>query len=380
MARNEHHPGFSLKDHLFNEMTVSYLATLLHEAEPTFKSVAFKRQVLAQLPALELKDRIRFIATTLSEYLSPDYPTAVAHILKALPPPLDPSKTDNDFGSFIFAPLGEYIVRNGLREQYLRLSLTALRELTMRFSMEDAIRPFINTFPDKTLAELSQWTKDGNYHVRRLVSEGTRPMLPWSGRLTIDPQRVVPFLETLYADPTRYVTRSVANHLNDLSKTNPELVLELCTKWQKEKKQTPAELAWLTKHALRTLLKRGDQAALGQLGYTAKPPVKVTDFKLSAKTIKVGERLGFTFEIAAKADVKLLINYKIDFVKSNGSHAAKVYRVKVLQLIAGESASLCKQHRFVKNSTTLTFYAGVHHVTLQINGQDIVSLPFTLVM
>ena len=107
---------------------------------------------------LELKQRIAHIATILEGFLDPDFRVAARQITTALPPPLDPTKTDDDFGDFIFAPLGEYVVRHGMERKCLKTSLKTLKALTQRFSMEDAIRHFINTYPDETLAELDKWS------------------------------------------------------------------------------------------------------------------------------------------------------------------------------------------------------------------------------
>ena len=223
--KNKNSTGFSLKDQLFNREKVEYLAGLFRAADRRFDASGFVATTMSQLNQLELKERITHIATVLEDYLGSDFRIAAEQIVAALPRPLDPNCTDNDFGDFIIAPLGQFVVRNGLEAKHLRLSLKTLKAITMRFSMEDAIRAFINAHPTTTLKELERWSTDSNYHVRRLVSEGTRPLLPWSGRLSIDRSAPLRLLDTLHADPTRYVTRSVANHLNDLSKQDAQLVL-----------------------------------------------------------------------------------------------------------------------------------------------------------
>ena len=226
MTRAQNNSGFSLKDQLFNRGKVRYLSELLSAAAPQFDDRGFVKTTMKGFKQLELKERIVQIAATLEKFLAPDYRTAVKHIVSALPPPLDPKKNDDDFGDFIFAPFGEYVVRNGLEKKYLKTSLRTIKELTKRFSMEDAIRSFINAHTSETLAVLDKWATDTNYHVRRLVSEGTRPLLPWSKRLSIEVTTPLPLLDKLHADSTRYVTRSVANHLNDIAKSNPKVVLE----------------------------------------------------------------------------------------------------------------------------------------------------------
>jgi 3-methyladenine DNA glycosylase AlkC len=65
--------------------------------------------------------------------------------------------------------------------------------------------------------------------VRRLVSEGSRPRLPWGLQLKSliqDPSPTLPLLRALQDDPSEYVRRSVANHLNDIAKDHPALVAQ----------------------------------------------------------------------------------------------------------------------------------------------------------
>lgn len=370
--------GFSLKDQLFNRERISYLSGLFQEADASFDGKAFTRQCMRGLQDLELKQRIVHIASVLEKHLSDDFSTAAKQIREALPPPLDPKRTDDDFGDFIFAPLGEFVVRNGLDRKQLRHSLRTLKQLTMRFSMEDAIRAFIDAHPDATLAELTQWSTDPNYHVRRLVSEGTRPKLPWSRRLTIDVTTPIPLLETLHTDPTRYVTRSVANHLNDISKSHPELVLKLLREWKKAKRQTTKELDWISRHALRTLIKQGHAPALKFLGYRDNPKIEVADFELKTSELKPGDSLELSFSVQAERSEELMIDYVIDFVKANGTTAPKVHKLKRLSLSKGETAALNKRHRLHANATTYKLYPGRHAVTLQINGKPFGTLPFEL--
>ena len=378
MADKQKGSGFSLKDELFNRNRVQYLADLFYESDASFDAAGFECQVMKQLKTLELKARIVHIASVLETHLSTDFRIAAGQIVAALPPPLDPNRTDDDFGDFIFAPLGEFVVRNGLDKTHLKLSLSTLKAITQRFSMEDAIRAFINTWPDATLAELRKWATDPNYHVRRLVSEGTRPLLPWSGRLSIAPDLPIPLLDTLHADSTRYVTRSVANHLNDIAKNDPPAVLNALKRWKKLKLQDVTELQWMSRHALRTLVKKGHTPALRFLGFRPSPKINVDDFELKSLNLKPGDAVEFSFTVTALRAEALLVDYVIDFVKANGTLSAKVHKLKQIQLGKGESVTITKRHVLRANATTYTLYPGTHFVTLQINGQPFGKLPFEL--
>ena len=333
-----------------------------------FNEDSFTRAVLKRLKPLELKQRIVLIAETLEQYLADDFLEAAKQIVSALPPELDPTKTDNDFGDFIFAPLGEFIVRRGMAKQYVKVSLKSLKEITKRFSMEDALHSFINAHPGQTLRELAKWSTDRNYHVRRLVSESTRPRLPWSGKLTLPHSVPLPFLDQLHADQTRYVTRSVANHLNDIAKVEPPLVLETLGRWRDQGKQQPEELDWICRHALRTLVKRGHAETLEFLGFRTKPKVTTSAIDLARRSISAGETLEFSGTLTGLRDESLIVDYVIDFVKANGSLSPKVFKAKQLNLRRGESFTLRKRHRLLANATTYKLFPGNHRLTVQVNG------------
>jgi 3-methyladenine DNA glycosylase AlkC len=370
--------GFSLKDHLFNRPKLEYLAKQFASHDPSFSERRFVASVIKDLSKLELKQRILLIAEKLEEYLPSDFPTAAAQIVRSLPSPLDETKTDDDFGDFIIAPLGEYVVRNGLKQEHLALSLRTLKEITKRFSMEDATRAFLRQFPDETIRELTRWATDTNYHVRRLVSESTRPLLPWSGRIDLSVEKTLPLLEALHADRTRYVTRSVANHLNDIAKSNPDLVVQTLATWRAYARQDPAELMWMTRHSLRTLVKRGHAKSLKLLGFNPKPKISLEDFLIAETDLLLGQMLEFSVTVKALRDESLVIDYVIDFVKSGGKRSAKVFKAGKASLKKGESITICKQHKLHAHATTFRLYPGEHLLSIQINGQLVRSKSFTI--
>lgn len=370
--------SFSLKDQLFNRGRIEFLASLLAKAVPKFDRDGFVRQAMDGLSELELKQRIVHLAECLEDHLATDFRTAAAQIVDSLPPPLDPGRRDDDFGDFIFAPLGAFVARRGFRRRHLRRSLQTLRELTMRFSMEDSIRCFLDEWPDETFSVLETWAADSHYHVRRLVSEGTRPRLPWSRRLSVDPHRALQLLDRLHADPTRYVTRSVANHLNDLSKSEPLTVIQTLQRWKKQRQQKPAELEWMTRHALRTLIKQGDAKAMKLLGYRTRPQVTVSEFQVRPERITAGEGVEICFQVQAERRERLMIDYVVDFAKAGGRRSTRVHKLKSLNLMAGQAESVSKRHIFKANATTYRLYAGIHHITLQINGRPADTASFEL--
>ena len=366
---------FYLKDHLFNKDSVSYLADLFVVTDANFNRKKFVAEVVGRFPELELKERIGWMSEVLTKHLPTNISAALKMIVAALPPRLNPNNTDDDFGSFILAPLGEYVVRVGCNKKYLKLSLRVLRELTMRFSMEFYIRPFIHNFPTETLAVLDTWVTDRNYHVRRLVSEGMRPSLPWAQKINLDYKVSIKYLDILHADKTRYVTRSVANHLNDISKKDPVLVVATLKRWQKDRVQEPSELGWMTRHALRTLVKRGDVAALQLLGFSTESVAAVSKLTVPKK-IKRGDRMIFSFDIVSDAAQNLLVDYIIDFVKLNGTTKPKVFKIKKLTVAAGAKNTIEKNHYLKADATTFKLNPGTHTLTIQINGQKLATKKF----
>jgi 3-methyladenine DNA glycosylase AlkC len=255
-----------LKDRLFNHAQVAMLATELNRVHRPFAAAAFVEQVMSRLSELELKQRIAWITDCLQNYLPGDYRRAVHIIVRSLPAPCDPDLLDGDFGDFIYAPYSEYVARHGCTRDDFDFSLAALRAITTRFSAEFAVRTFIDAFPDQTRSTLAEWTADEHYHVRRLCSEGTRPRLPWASRLVTPVEYALPLLDNLYMDPTRFVTRSVANHVNDIAKLDPDLAVDTLHRWRSSGRQSPKEIDYLVRHATRTLIKQGDPRAMELLG------------------------------------------------------------------------------------------------------------------
>jgi 3-methyladenine DNA glycosylase AlkC len=264
-----------LKDRLFNQAKVKQIADEIQRVYPQFDKNSFAERIVERFPHLELKERIAWISENLHAFLPTDYREATSILLASLPPPNDNTKTDNDFGDFIYAPYAEFVARNGVTKKDLYFSLAALKEITMRFSVEDAIRRFINAFPKETMQELQKWSNDSHYHVRRLTSEGTRPKLPWSQKIIIAPEQAIPILDNLFSDKTRYVTRSVANHINDISKSDPKLAITTLQRWQKSGKQNPKEMNYVINHALRTLIKQGNKDAMKFLHFSTSPEVEI---------------------------------------------------------------------------------------------------------
>lgn len=350
--------------HIYNTTLLQTLASEIAEVYPPFDQKRFLT-IRTELLKLEMKDRLRLIRDQLKKTLPQDYSLAVEIILK--------STTSGRLKGFSIWPYTEFIQTYGL--VHSEVSLRALKQLTTLFTSEWAVRPFINQNLKFTLDFLKQCALDSNHHVRRWVSEGTRPRLPWGERLQIfieKPELTCKLIEPLIFDPELYVRKSVANHLNDISKDNPEYVIQVLQKWNLKAKsdQQKEKLNWIKKQALRSLIKLGHKESLKLVGFSNSVRIQMDRFKIKNKNIKMGDAVEFEFELVSLSSKpqKIIIDYVLHFVKSNGKTAPKVFKFKNLNLKPKERLSLKKSHS-IKKITTRTYHSGEHRLQLQINGQ-----------
>jgi 3-methyladenine DNA glycosylase AlkC len=369
---------FSLKDHLFNASKIQSIAKEIENVFSTFETNEFVSEVVGAFPKLELKERIHHITACLKTFLLDSFEESVAILIRSMPSPCNPNLKDDDFGDFIYAPYIHFVAMYGCEKEHLHFSFYAIEEMTTRFSAEDAIRYFINAFPIETLAKMKEWTNHPHYHVRRLASEGSRPKLPWSQKIVVTVDQTLPILSALYSDSTRYVTRSVANHLNDISKTHPQLVIEELKKWKTENQQEQKEFDFIVRHSLRTLIKKGDKSALQMIGIESNPAIELTSFNCS-ENVQMNEYLHFDFDVLAKENASILIDYIIFFQTSRGEmNSRKVFKLKQIALEKNHKIHISKKHLLRQFMTTRTLYPGVHEIAVQINGAIVLKHQFDL--
>ena len=314
------------------------LSDALKETYPGFNSEPFCVEALDGLEDLELKERVAHLIRTLHDHLPEEF-EAAAKVLHKIPSCWDAGDADDPLAGFAAWPLIDYVGVYGKDDPEIALPL--LRTLTPLFSAEFAIRPFIEQQTKVTLAYLENWCCDPDPHVRRLISEGTRPRLPWASRLRVFEKNLDPIfalLEKLKNDPSETVRRSVANHLNDISKNHPERVLELCRKWITPPTQ---ERVWMVRHATRTLIKAGHPDVFPLLGYTEKPQIRIQYLRVTPPKIRLGERVELDFEIKSTSDQSqtFVVDYAVHLVKKNGERRPNSFLgIHICKWI---SASLC---------------------------------------
>lgn len=349
-----------------NKGTLTNIGREIVSVYPEFETK--KLTALApKLDPLELKARVRLVRDQLRALLPNNYPEALRILVD--------STRAGKLQGFTLWPYTEFIQAFGL--EHRELSLDAIREITSLFTGEFAVRPFLKKDTEATLAYLKKCASDKSEHVRRWASEGSRPRLPWGERLDIfiqRPEKTLELLELLKNDESLYVRKSVANHMNDISKDHPELVVKTLKRWNSEAEKEQGQpnferIRWISNRALRTLIKNGNAGALAVIGISAGAKVKVRDLQLQKSKIRMGERLeiSFAIESLAKGPQKLIIDYVIHFVKANKRTAPKVFKLKSLTIEKGRTLVITKSHH-IKPITTRRYYPGAHALEIQING------------
>ncbi len=343
------------------------IARMIEAVHPAFESRKFVADALKGYDELALMPRGKHIAQALHRHLPADYPKAVNILLASLDQPhgRDPTLT---LGSFLYLPHTMFVAQFGL--DHFEDSMRAQHALTQRFTAEFSVRAFLQKHEVATLARFRQWATDPSEHVRRLVSEGSRPRLPWASRLPAfqkNPAPVLALLELLKDDPALYVRRSVANNLNDIGKDHPELLAATAKKWLKGASD---ERRWIVQHALRSAVKRGEAGALDVLGFGKSAEVEVSDARITPTRVRMGEKVNIAFDVTNTSNKaqQVLVDFCIHYVKASGKTSAKVFKLKVLDLAPGEKARLGKTVSTAE-MTTRKHHAGKHRVEVLFNGK-----------
>ncbi len=355
---------------LINPSVVKKTSQIFHETYPSFNRKRFEK-ISQHLSELELKQRVLLVTKALREELPQDFLSDKKILEDVL--------ATKKLSGFELWPISEYISQYGTED--FDASMDLMYQLTQHFTSEFAIRPFLKINPQKILQKLKSWVNDESVHVRRWISEGTRPLLPWGGHIQsfITQPATLHLLEKLKYDDELYVRKSVANHLNDISKHHPELVIKLLGNWIKESPQIHLnKIQWIKKHALRTLIKKGNKNALALMGVNQDSQFKVGALKLNQKNFELGDTLEFEFwvESGSKKSEHLIVDYLLGFVKSNGEVGFKVFKLKNCKIDSGGKIHFEKAHQ-LKKITTMKFYSGRHQLSIQVNGKILKSTSWT---
>ena len=346
------------------------LAHELRRAWPDFPSSRFTRGIAAALEPLELLARADLLAERLVATLPAAFADGAAVLWRALESPT--------FTGWMTLPCGAFVAKRGLDEPDVALPLLA--GLTPRWSSEAPIRPFIERHPELTYEYLRRWCADEDEHVRRLVSEGTRPRLPWAPRLrdlVADPSPNIPLLDALVDDESAYVRRSVANPLNDISTDHPDLALDLAGRWVVRGDAG----AWVVRHGLRTLVKRGDPRALGLIGADTHTPVELVDLRADRRRVAIGNSVTFTFTLRlpdGSAACDAVIDYRVHYAGARATKAPKVFKLTRRRLEPARPVTITRAHR-LEHVSIRRMHPGRHRIDVQVNGEVLGAVDFDVV-
>jgi 3-methyladenine DNA glycosylase AlkC len=342
------------------------IADMILGVDPSFDTARFVALSLDEYDGLELTPRARQISDALAKTLPADRRLALDIITRCLGPE-NVQEELTGMEPFRYMPFVFFVADHGLDN--FDEAMTAQYELTKRFTAEFSIRAYLERYPNETLDRLRVWASDENVHVRRLVSEGTRPRLPWAPQLKRfreDPMPVLELLELLKDDEEEYVRRSVANNLNDIAKDHPEIVVGIAEDWWNDDENRRR----LVRHGLRTLIKQGDPGALAVLGYGTDSPTRVDNVEVSPSSVHIGDSVRVTIDLVNPSDEpsEALVDIIVHFVKANGSTSPKVFKGGERSMRPGSRAVVSKLISVAQFSTR-THYPGTHIVEIQINGR-----------
>ena len=365
--------------HSLDAEVVESMTQMFREAWLDFPSSRFRSIALDNFDTLELMDRAHRLAQAMDETLPKDFFAAIDVLTRCVELWRTLFKK-NGFSPFFWMPHSLFVTRRGLREmkstdkKVQRLvhatAMHAQAKLTGLFSAEFSMRPWLVQWESETLAFLRACTHSSDKHLRRLASESTRPRLPWSFRLRRfqeNPKIQCDILESLLDDAEIYVRKSVANHLNDISKDHPDLAVRLMRRWLKDN-ATP-QRRWIAGHGLRSLIKAGHPSALKVLGYDSLPSRLVVSVRALPLRVTIGGSVTIEVKISSRQPKSqaLMVDFGIDFVKAKGTHGEKIFKLKKLVLPSGESTILRKKVSLAQHSTR-KHHPGPHGVFVLVNG------------
>lgn len=363
----------ALKD-LYTVGFIQQFSTIAEKTLPHFESAAFQKAVFnREWKNMELKTRMRHIATCLHPFLSQPFKKASSELIKLVDALVANGMTRYSL-EFMFIP--DYVEQYGLDD--LASSVEAMERITQFCSCEFAVRPFIIRYPNEMYQQMLGWSKHKNEKVRRFSSEGIRPRLPWAmaiPALKKDPTPILPILENLKNDPSEFVRRSVANNLNDISKDHPDAFLKIAREWKGISTETDS----LLKHGSRTLLKAAHPGILKYYKLHKNDSIAVDNFSIKTKRVDWGGDLHFACIIknTGSKTTGIRLEYCLYFLRKNGTHSKKVFKISERNLKPGETIRVDKRHSF-RAITTRVYYPGKQEVGIVVNGTEYTRGTFEL--
>ncbi|MES2589015.1 MAG: DNA alkylation repair protein [Bacteroidota bacterium] len=362
-----------LLKHVYSKFFFEMLSKQIQAEILDFNEKQFMKEIFSkEWESYELKQRMTHIAKVLRNHLHKDYPSALNQICSII----DRHKREHPNGfNFEFMLFPEFVQLFGLDD--FKNSVLAIEKITQFTSCEFVVRHFIVKFPDEMILQMQNWANHEHHYVRRLASEGMRTRLPWAIGVRVlkeNPKHILPILERLITDESDWVRKSVSNSLNDLSKDYPLLVIDFTKKWINKTEKIDKAL----KHACRTFLKQGNLEVLNLFGVNSSAKIELLEIKC-AKKVQMGETLEFQFSVENKeqSDVFIRLEYKIYFLRQNGIHNSKVFKISEKTLSFASKIEVKKLHSF-KAISTRKYYPGKQKIAFIVNGKESESFEFLL--
>lgn len=353
---------------MFNPGLVDMLANHILQHNTAFNSTGFRNYVVdKEWENKAFKARYEHIASGLHLYLTADFEYNVNLLLSFAQK--QATHADGMQITLLFIP--HYCGTYGIHSPAIALQF--MEQITQFCTCEFAIRPYIIQFPALSFEHLNAWANHSDHRVRRLASEGSRPLLPWGEKLSAlyeDPSLVMPLLHKLVQDKHPLVLKSVANHLNDISKKHPEIVINFAKKYY-------TNCPTYIKHGLRTLLKQSNTQALNIIGVSQQR--FDISLELSSSHVEWGDQLRFTvqFKHQSPTPLKCLLYFVMHFKRGNGQYNKKKFHLLATECEGNYLQNVSKSYSF-KAITTRKYYAGVQKISVLINGQESETLEFVL--
>jgi 3-methyladenine DNA glycosylase AlkC len=332
---------------------------------PSFEKEKFIRLIFSEgFEHMEWKERLVHTTKVLHQFMPADFAASADLIVKMITQ-LRSDGTEDGGLAYMFFP--DYVATYGL--DHFEPAVKALEFITQFISCEFAVRPFMIKYEEQMTRQMLAWSLHESYKVRRFASEGSRPRLPWAMALPAlkkDPSPVLPLLENLKNDPSEWVRRSVANHINDIAKDHPDLVIALAARWKGTSKETDA----IIKHGCRTLLKQGHPEVLKHYGLESKE-ILLENFEILTPQVNIGDSLEFTFEITnTSAEVQTIrLEYGVYYKKANGLLSKKVFKISEKTYLPAIAVLVTRKQSF-RLITTKVFHTGEHQLSIIVNGEE----------
>ena len=146
------------KENMFNVQMIEELAARMVAVHESFPAERFIEMASEGLEPLELKARSAHIREALRANLPEEIEDAIALLVASM-------VADGDDGTggvegvrgFRHMPALDFVAAYGL--EHPELSLDAIETMTLYFSAEFAIRPFIRRYPEVTMARMLEWAE-----------------------------------------------------------------------------------------------------------------------------------------------------------------------------------------------------------------------------